>query len=136
MGTYTDEDGDVITISTDDELAEAFEQFVNDTPPVLRAGASLRKKVKAKNTDVPVPIVAGSMSKREEEVAVETKQVNVPPANKPTSAPTATDELQDVLENFVGVLTVAVNTLTKNVPEDLSKADVAIEKALDVPVRK
>merc|ERR1712038_681362 len=105
-------------------------------PPVLRASASLRKKVKAKNTDVPVPIVAGSMSKREEEVAVKTKQVNVPPANKPTSAPTATDELQDVLENFVGVLTVAVNTLTKNVPEDLSKADEAIEKALDVPVRK
>lgn len=133
--TYTDEDGDVITISTDDELAEAFGQFVNHTPPVLRASASLRKKTKAKNSDTPVPSVVES-KKVEKKVPVETKRVKVPPADKPTSAPTGTDELQDVLENFVGVLTVAVNTLTKNVPEDLSKADEAIEKALHVPVRK
>jgi hypothetical protein len=39
--TYTDEDGDVITISSDEELADAFEQFVTKEPPVLRATVTL-----------------------------------------------------------------------------------------------
>lgn len=47
---YKDEDGVEITILTDDELAKAFEQFVNKIPPVLQASASLcdgaKKKVK------------------------------------------------------------------------------------------
>ena len=37
--TYLDEDGDTITISSDEELAEAFLQFVDKVPPVLRASA-------------------------------------------------------------------------------------------------
>ena len=40
--TYLDEDGDSITISTDEELADAFGQFADKTPPVLRATATVR----------------------------------------------------------------------------------------------
>ena len=40
--TYVDEDGDTITISSDDELAEAFLQFVDRVPPVLRASANVK----------------------------------------------------------------------------------------------
>lgn len=45
--TYLDEDGDEITISTDSELAEAFEQFVDKIPPVLRATAVVQPGRKA-----------------------------------------------------------------------------------------
>lgn len=38
--TYEDEDGDIITISSNDELLEAFLQFVDKVPPVLRASAA------------------------------------------------------------------------------------------------
>ena len=38
--TYLDEDADTITISSNDELAEAFEQFVNKSPPIVRATAT------------------------------------------------------------------------------------------------
>lgn len=41
--TYTDEDGDIITISSDEELAEAFEQFVHKVPPVVRATAKVKQ---------------------------------------------------------------------------------------------
>jgi len=40
--TYIDEDGDTITISSDEELAEAFEQFVDKVPPVVRASAKVK----------------------------------------------------------------------------------------------
>lgn len=39
--TYTDEDGDIITISSDEELVDAFEQFINKDPPVLRATVTM-----------------------------------------------------------------------------------------------
>ena len=39
--TYLDEDGDSITISTDEELADAFWQFADKEPPVLRATATI-----------------------------------------------------------------------------------------------
>lgn len=44
--TYTDEDGDEITISSDEELADAFAQFVNSEPPVVRAKAVVMKQQK------------------------------------------------------------------------------------------
>merc|ERR1739844_756808 len=37
--TYDDEDGDEITISSSAELVEAFEQFTESKPPILRAKA-------------------------------------------------------------------------------------------------
>jgi hypothetical protein len=37
--TYTDEDDDIITISSNEELEDAFLQFVNKDPPVVRARA-------------------------------------------------------------------------------------------------
>ena len=42
--TYLDEDGDTITISTDEELGEAYLQFVDKVPPVLRASATVNAK--------------------------------------------------------------------------------------------
>ncbi len=42
--TYMDEDGDEITISSDEELLDAFEQFVHATPPVVRAKAVVVRK--------------------------------------------------------------------------------------------
>jgi len=42
--TYTDEDGDDITISSNEELHDAFQQFVGKEPPVLRAKASVQTK--------------------------------------------------------------------------------------------
>ena len=46
--TYVDEDGDTITISSDEELGEAFLQFVDKVPPVLRARANVKAKPEAK----------------------------------------------------------------------------------------
>eukprot|EP00557_Chaetoceros_sp_GSL56_P007148 CAMPEP_0176504874 /NCGR_PEP_ID=MMETSP0200_2-20121128/16185_1 /TAXON_ID=947934 /ORGANISM="Chaetoceros sp., Strain GSL56" /LENGTH=588 /DNA_ID=CAMNT_0017904373 /DNA_START=2046 /DNA_END=3812 /DNA_ORIENTATION=+ len=39
--TYTDEDGDIITISSDQELEDAFLQFVDKVPSVVRATVSV-----------------------------------------------------------------------------------------------
>jgi len=44
--TYMDEDGDEITISSDEELTEAFDQFLTSVPPVLRAKAIAVTKAK------------------------------------------------------------------------------------------
>jgi hypothetical protein len=44
--TYIDEDGDEITISSDEELAEAFAQFINAEPPVVYAKALFVKQKK------------------------------------------------------------------------------------------
>ena len=41
--TYIDEDGDVITISSDEELEDAFSQFLNKSPPVVHATAKFKK---------------------------------------------------------------------------------------------
>lgn len=41
--TYTDEDGDCITVSTDSELCEAFLQFIGKSPPVVRADAKVTR---------------------------------------------------------------------------------------------
>ena len=46
--TYLDEDGDTITISSDEELGEAFLQFVDKVPPVLRASAAVKCSKKQK----------------------------------------------------------------------------------------
>jgi len=43
--TYVDEDGDYIALSSDDELTDAFSQFVNRDPPVLRATVSINDMV-------------------------------------------------------------------------------------------
>ncbi len=44
--TYIDEDGDEITISSNEELIDAFGQFVNSVPPVVRAKAIVSPKEK------------------------------------------------------------------------------------------
>ncbi len=44
--TYTDEDGDVITISSDQELEDAFLQFADKVPSVVRATVSIDSSAK------------------------------------------------------------------------------------------
>lgn len=46
--TYVDEDGDVITISSDEELEDAFSQFLNKAPPVVHATAKFKKATEEK----------------------------------------------------------------------------------------
>lgn len=46
--TYVDEDGDVITISSDEELEDAFLQFLNKSPPVVHATAKFKKLTEEK----------------------------------------------------------------------------------------
>jgi len=51
--TYVDEDGDEITISSDEELADAFGQFVDSIPPVVRAKAVVTKTAPQTGTAAP-----------------------------------------------------------------------------------
>lgn len=46
--TYVDEDGDVITISSDEELEDAFLQFLDKSPPVVHATAKFKKATEEK----------------------------------------------------------------------------------------
>jgi hypothetical protein len=46
MVSYTDMDGDIISVSSDDELLDAFEQYENQVPPVLRAKAHIKVMTK------------------------------------------------------------------------------------------
>ena len=46
--TYVDEDGDVITISSDEELEDALLQFLNKSPPVVHATAKFKKLTEEK----------------------------------------------------------------------------------------
>ena len=55
--TYKDEDEDVITISTNEELSDAFFQFVHKVPPVLRATANISLYQKKRWRESPPPQV-------------------------------------------------------------------------------
>lgn len=118
--TYTDEDGDCITISTDDELAEAFEQYVDKVPPILRAHASVkhvgntttnnRQKVNKKKKDY-LKNLRQAVSEMDET------------ARNASSKPKA-EHMQNALESFVTILGQAVDSLAKNV-EHLQKKNSA-----------
>jgi len=94
--TYTDEDGDSITISTDDELADAFEQFASRVPPIVRAKASFVRKG---NTNI-----VNDLKQAVSEIG-ETAKSNSPKM----------DQMQGALESFVMLLTQAADILSKNV---------------------
>ncbi len=73
--TYTDEDGDIITISSDEELAEAFEQFVDKVPPVVRATAKVKPAARAeKPSDAVAPAWVVQQEKRRQRQAVLAKK--------------------------------------------------------------
>ena len=79
--TYTDEDGDEITISSDEELADAFTQFVNSVPPVVRAKSVVgKKKAATKNAE------SKESTKIEEKTNSAQNRVDI---RAPTSVPTA-----------------------------------------------
>jgi len=93
--TYTDEDGDNITISTDDELADAFEQFATRVPPIVRAKASFQVEKNGKK------IVKG-LKQAVSEIGDTVKNGDGP------------NQMQDVLDSFMTILTQAVDSFSKN----------------------
>lgn len=95
--TYTDEDGDSITISTDDELADAFEQFATRVPPIVRAKASFDVQKDPTN-------IVNDLKQAVSEIG-ETAKSNTPKM----------DQMQGALESFVMLLTQAADILSKNV---------------------
>jgi len=100
--TYTDEDGDSITISTDDELTDAFEQFATRVPPVVRAKASFEVKKDAKK-------IVKDLKEAVSEIGETAKEDEG--GNKKPKA----DQMQGVLDSFLTMLTQAVDSLSKNV---------------------
>lgn len=123
--TYMDEDGDEITISTDEELGEAFGQFLDTQPPVVRAkivtmkkdkGAKLKpqerncklKKTVAMRATAPT---STSPSIRTEPVAsvrtVPVRAAPIPvakavlPPKDPPAQPTSTPDISDLDPNFI-----------------------------------
>ena len=138
--TYLDEDGDTITVSTDDELVEAFLQFVEKQPPVLRARASVKRNknapspplatalnfvlpapVSAPAVPVPVPIpvpaslpapVDSTDTPIPTEASTSRGQEQKEEANQPGQA---TKQLQAILESFVSVLASAMIALQNHV---------------------
>lgn len=60
---YTDEEGDNITISTDDELTDAFEQFAMYDPPIVRAKVSFEVEKGLKQAASEIDATAKSTAK-------------------------------------------------------------------------
>lgn len=116
--TYDDEDGDCITISTDDELAEAFEQFASKDPPILRAKASVKRVGSKKKGDKnqylntlrqAVSDIDQTAKKNKRPATATTDEKSGPSGTKPV------EQMQHALESFVMILGQAVDTLSKNV---------------------
>jgi len=115
--TYDDEDGDCITISTDDELAEAFEQFASKDPPILRAKASVKRVGGKKKDDKnylntlrqAVSDIDQTAKKNKRPATATTDEKSGPSGTKPV------EQMQHALESFVMILGQAVDTLSKNV---------------------
>jgi len=99
--TYTDEDGDIITISTDDELTDAFEQFSTRIPPIVRAKASFKVKKDGKN-------IMNGLKQAVSEISETVK--NADGDDKKSKV----NQAQDILDSFMTVLTQAIDTLSKN----------------------
>jgi len=93
---YTDEDGDSITISTDDELTDAFEQFATRVPPVVRAKASFEVEKDGKK------IVKG-LKQAVSEIGKTVK-----------SGEAKVGQMQVVLEPFLTILNQAVDSLSND----------------------
>jgi len=100
--TYNDEDGDIITISTDEELTDAFEQFSTRVPPIVRAKASFNVE---KNGEKIVNGLKQAVSEITETVK------NGDGDDKKSKA----NQVQDILDSFMTILTQAVDTLSKNI---------------------
>jgi len=121
--TYTDVDGDTITISTHRELKEAFEQFVTHpsntglTPIVLRAQASFVKKQKDG--------VNNGMQRRMEENLEAFSKVNAETAKKGRKG-VKWMQLQLVLDKLVTNMTDAVENLSKDVDGMRSRKTVRV----------
>lgn len=119
--TYTDEDGDSITVSTDDELTDAFEQFATRVPPIIRAKASFEVKKDAKKI---VERLKKAISDIDDTVK-EGEGGNTKPK---------VELMQGVLDSFLTMLTQAVDSLSKNV-EGMQQRKKCCNKAVPKEVR-
>eukprot|EP00568_Trieres_chinensis_P005705 CAMPEP_0183290578 /NCGR_PEP_ID=MMETSP0160_2-20130417/206_1 /TAXON_ID=2839 ORGANISM="Odontella Sinensis, Strain Grunow 1884" /NCGR_SAMPLE_ID=MMETSP0160_2 /ASSEMBLY_ACC=CAM_ASM_000250 /LENGTH=748 /DNA_ID=CAMNT_0025451209 /DNA_START=98 /DNA_END=2344 /DNA_ORIENTATION=+ len=134
--TYLDEDGDTITISTDEELTEAFLQFVDQQPPVLRASATVKRNKKPIPKVAPAapasPKAAGTPPPRPRSAPPSRQPSSAAPINqKPPQQPQqqqgpapgqTTKQLQTILESFVSVLASAVVALQSHVAAEPPRA--------------
>eukprot|EP00565_Helicotheca_tamesis_P006284 CAMPEP_0185726104 /NCGR_PEP_ID=MMETSP1171-20130828/2179_1 /TAXON_ID=374046 /ORGANISM="Helicotheca tamensis, Strain CCMP826" /LENGTH=896 /DNA_ID=CAMNT_0028394385 /DNA_START=17 /DNA_END=2707 /DNA_ORIENTATION=+ len=100
--TYSDEDGDLITISSDEELADAFGQFVETKPPVLRVKGKI---VKTERKHKPAAPQTKPATPQPEPAAACSHSSSFPPP--PRTAP----QIQALLESLVSILASAVLTL-------------------------
>jgi hypothetical protein len=110
--TYVDEDGDVITISTDEEFAEACAQFVNEKPPVLRVNAVVTRKGKSddeKTDERPEPRVP---------VTDQTFSESSSHHESPRRSPVGIEQLQTVLETVVAGLASSVVALQSHLAKN------------------
>jgi len=97
--TYDDEDGDVITISTDDELADAFGQFVESQPPVLRVKGHVKEVEKEKAA----PKASSSFPRERTARTARSERGRTGP------------QIHALLESFVSILATAVLALQEKV---------------------
>lgn len=95
--TYTDEDGDTITISTDDELTDAFEQFATRVPPIVRAKASFQ------------------VEKDSKKIVKELKQAISAVGEMAKGDEAKVGQIQDVLESFLTILNQTDDSSSINV---------------------
>eukprot|EP00978_Attheya_sp_CCMP212_P018844 scaffold52073_cov51-Attheya_sp.AAC.6 len=112
--TYVDEDGDVITISTDDELAEGFAQFVNQKPPVLRVNAVVTRKGKSDDENTIAEETTTTTDEAPEPRGREAEQTSSESSNRnesPRRSPAGIEQLQTALETVVAVLASSVVAL-------------------------
>eukprot|EP00560_Eucampia_antarctica_P007545 CAMPEP_0197827940 /NCGR_PEP_ID=MMETSP1437-20131217/4607_1 /TAXON_ID=49252 ORGANISM="Eucampia antarctica, Strain CCMP1452" /NCGR_SAMPLE_ID=MMETSP1437 /ASSEMBLY_ACC=CAM_ASM_001096 /LENGTH=780 /DNA_ID=CAMNT_0043428973 /DNA_START=233 /DNA_END=2575 /DNA_ORIENTATION=+ len=110
---YEDEDGDTITISSNEELSDAFLQFKNKVPPVLRATATFINNTTNNSTN----------------------------ANTNTNTNTNTNNIAEqpsailkVMDTFNEALANAIDNFQKRIPKDAPPKDAIDMSTPSVPI--
>uniref|UniRef100_A0A7S2E5I4 ZZ-type domain-containing protein n=1 Tax=Ditylum brightwellii TaxID=49249 RepID=A0A7S2E5I4_9STRA len=114
--TYVDEDGDTIHISSDEELADAFGQFVDTKPPVLRVKGNVVQKTKA------APKTKAPEQNANQTRAAPTSQRDTRHSNSSESSSTKTPQ--------VNVLFEAVRPIVLALQEKLAKEEADTKEKL------
>lgn len=116
--TYVDEDGDDITVSTDEELTEAFRQFVNKDPPVLRATAIVENKKEVKQS----PSKTESENKIEESVLKLQKDITeIRNQAKTKEEKFAMAHVTNVMDSILAVVSQNLDALGKTMEQATGK---------------
>ena len=118
--TYKDEDEDVITISTNEELSDAFLQFVHKVPPVLRATANISpSQIKQKRrSESPPPQVVKLVDAIQD--AVSNALDTAWPPRRKTSDDNDSDNTNNTTQQHQQADTMAQKVVSNLKPENLS----------------